>query len=151
MEEKDKGGKPPITEEEKNEMVQKLEPYLKSGLSIRKAVLEAQIPRSTFYDLMAKDPKFADQINRFRQFISVLLNNGIVRQLQTIIQKQNEKQKLDSDELNFMKWFADHSNLTKEEFGERKDIGIYDPEVEIQRLLGLINEATEGEKNASTE
>jgi hypothetical protein len=133
-------GRPAITEEDKQEMLQKLEPYLKSGLSIRKALKEAEIPSSTFFDIMSKDLKFAEQINRFRQFVSVLLNNAIVRKLQDIIKKQNAGTELTKDDTDFLKWFATNSNLTREEFGERKDIGLYDPEIEIQKIAGLIDE-----------
>lgn len=46
---KHQGGRPKISEETKNEMLSKLEPYLKSGVSIRKALIEDQIPAATFY------------------------------------------------------------------------------------------------------
>ena len=45
-------GRPSITEGEKDMIVRKLEPYLKSGLSIRKACQLTQIPKSTIYDLI---------------------------------------------------------------------------------------------------
>lgn len=144
--EENKGGRPEITEEEKKEMLQKLEPYLKSGLSVRKALREAGIPNSTFYMLKDRDTEFLEQINRFQQFISVLLNSSIVRQLQDIIKKQNAKVALAKEEIEFMKWFATNSNQTKEEYGERKNIGFFDPEAEVQRLAGMIDDSTEEEE-----
>ena len=132
-------GNQPLTQEQKDDIVRRLEPYLKSGLSVRKSLIEAEIPRSTFYDLMSNDLEFADKINRFRQFVSVLLNNAIVRQLQAIIKKQNDKDELTDKEQGFMQWFALNSNLTKDEFGERKEVGIYDPEVEIQKIARIID------------
>lgn len=143
----DEGGRPETTEGEKQEMLSKLEPYLKSGFSVRKALIETGISNATFYRLMDRDERFREQINRFRQFVSVLLNNSIVRQLQDIIQKQNGKIPLNDKDISFLQWFATNSNLTREEFGERKDIGIYDPEVEIQKLNKLIEEATKKDKN----
>lgn len=149
-EEKNKGGRPSLTEDEKKIMLQKLEPYLKSGLSTRKALLQAGVPNSTFYDLMEKDEKFREQINIYRQFVPIMLNSSMVKHLQEIIAKQNDGEKLNKEDLKFLKWFAINSNITKEEFGERKEIGIYDPEVEIQRLSRLIDEQSKGEDNDSS-
>ncbi len=152
-EELNKGGRPSITEEDKRIMLQKLEPYLKSGLSVRKALLEAQVPNSTFYRLMDEDEGFREQIERFRNFTAVLLNNAVGRHLQAIIQKQNgykEKDgtvvpptKLNREEISFLEWFALNSNLTKQEFGERKDITMFDPEAEIQKVKGILEEKTD--------
>ena len=143
-------GKPVTTQEQKDEMVRKLEPYIKSGLSIRKALSEAQVPRSSFYDLMTEDDEFADQINRFRNFVSVLLNNSIVRELQDIIKKQNEGIKLTKDDKEYLWKFATTSNLAREEFGERKDIGLVDPEVELNKIMSLIEKkSTKGQDNGT--
>lgn len=133
-------GRPNVTEEQKKEMVQKVEPYLKSGLSVRKALKEAGIPRSTFYAIMDRDDDFKDQIERFTQFISIILNNALVKQLQDITHKQANGNALTKEELDFLKWFATNSNSTKEEFGERKEIGIVDPEAEFQRSKTLMQE-----------
>jgi len=158
-EEKDKGGRPELTEEEKNEIVQKLEPYLKAGLSLRKACLEAQVPKSTVYEHIKKDAKFADKIERNRHYLSILVSNTTVRQLLDIVDKQQKLQdkkakgekigtidRLNKIELEFLKWFATNSNITREEFSERKDIGLVDPEVEIQKMAQLASELA-GEKN----
>lgn len=139
-------GRPELTEEEKNEILQKLEPYLKSGLPVNKALREAQVPSSTFYLLIDRDPVFLEKINKFRQYVSVLLNSAVIKQLQGIVKKQSEGKSLDKLELNFLKWFATNSNLTREEYGERKEIGVYDPEVEIQRLNNLVKELAEKKK-----
>jgi hypothetical protein len=148
-------GRPEITDDEKKEMVHKLEPYLKAGLSIRKALKEAQIPRSTFYKVMDRDDGFRDQIDRFRQFLSIMLNNSIVRHLQVVVNKQNPKEgetkvPLSKEDVAFLQWFATNSNHTREEFGERKDIGLYDPEAEVQRLNRLIDEESEDEPDVDT-
>jgi len=140
---KDLGGRPEISEEDKKQMVSKLEPYLKSGLSIRKSLFEAQIPKSSFYKAMERDEEFRDQIGRFRQFVSVLLNNSVIRLLQNIVKTQNTEGKvLTKDDIAFLQWFADHSTLTKDEFGSRKEISLYDPEVEIQRVKSLLEEGS---------
>ena len=136
----DEPGRPEYTEEEKKEVLQKLEPYLKTGLSVRKALIEAQVNNSKFYRMMERDDGFREQINRFRQFISILLTNSVVRQLQDIVQKQNSKIPLTDKDISFLQWFAVNSKLTREEFGERKEVGLFDPEAEIQRLAHLLDE-----------
>lgn len=148
-EEKNGRGNQPITQEEKDRIVHQIEPYLKSGLSIRKACLEARIPKSTFYKLMDQDEDFRDKIETFKNFVPVLLNSVILRELQAIVEKQNgneakgiRPQRLDSTDIGFLKWFATTSNLTKEEWGERKDINLFDPEVEIQKVKRMIEESS---------
>ncbi|HSW88831.1 MAG TPA: hypothetical protein VLG12_06740, partial [Candidatus Saccharimonadales bacterium] len=61
-----KGGRPEISEIQKEEILRKLQPYLQSGISISKALQEVHIPPSTFYDLMKKDQRFSDKITRFK-------------------------------------------------------------------------------------
>lgn len=152
-EEKNKGGRPPMTPEQRakkiQEMSQKLEPYLKSGLSIRKALGEAKISKDSFYRMMDADEGFRDTINRYRQFVAVLLNNAIVRELMTIVEKQNgneakniKPQALSKEDRQFLFWFALNSNNTKEEYGRRENISLYDPEAEIQRVKSLLEQQT---------
>lgn len=144
-----KGGRPQITEDEKRIILLKIEPHLKSGLSIRKAVSKAQISRATFYRIMEKDQEFRDQIDRFKQYISVQLCKAIYNELKYISDKQKgdkEKniapQSLDKEDVKFLMWYAMNSNSTKEEWGRRETITPYDPEEEIQKLKKMIEEAT---------
>lgn len=140
---KNKGGRPVNDDEVKKEMLQKIEPYLRSGLSVRKALIEAAIPSSSFYEIMRKDTKFREQIERFRQFVAVLANSALVKHLQGITKKQSQGEKLTEKEVGFLQWFALNSSLTKEEFGERKDVNLYDPEAELQRLKAMLDEIPE--------
>ena len=86
-------GRPVLTPEElkekKTKVLQKIEPYLKSGLSVNKALREAQIANSEFYAYMREDEDFRERIDTFRQFTAVLLNNALVSELQNVIKKQN--------------------------------------------------------------
>lgn len=145
-EEKHKGGRPPLTPEERalkiQEMSQKLEPYLKSGLSVRKALAEVKISKTDFYRMMDSEEGFRDTINRFRQFISVLLNNAIVHELMVIVKKQNRNEPLSKEDRQFLFWFALNSNGTKEEYGRRENISLYDPEAEIQKIKAILEEST---------
>lgn len=146
---KNKGGRPEISEIEKNEILRKLQPYLQGGLSIGKALREVRIPSSTFYDLMKKDDRFSEEITHFRNFISILVNNAMVRELMMIVEKQNgnpEKginpQELSKDDRKFLWKFALSSNLTKDEFGRRNNETSFDPEVEIQKVKSILEEAS---------
>lgn len=136
-------GRPPTSEEDKKIMLQKLEPYLKSGLSVRKALIEAAIPSSTFYEIMRTDKEFLEQIDRFRQFVAVLANSALVKHLQDIIRRQSSNEKVTEKDIAFLQWFALNSSLTKEEFGERKDVNLYDPEAELQKLKSMLDEIPE--------
>lgn len=146
-------GRPKLTPEQikdkKLKVVQKIEPYLKSGLSVHKALREAKIVKSEFYEFMSSDEDFRDTIDTFRQFTAVLLNNAIVSELQTIIKKQNgykdpktgkdiRPQKLSKEDKEFLWKFALNSNITKQEWGERKDVNLFDPEAEIQKIKGML-------------
>lgn len=148
-EQKHPGGRPSISEEQKKDIVSRLEPYLKTGLSISKACLETKISRATFYRLMEDDEEFRDKINQFRNFVSVLVNNALVRELQTIIEKQNgneargiKPQRLAREDRDFLWKFALTSSLTKEEWGKREDISLFDPEAEIQRVKRMMEETS---------
>ncbi len=149
IEDQNKGGRPPISQEQKQEMLSKLEPYLKIGLSIRKACIQAGIPRANFYKCNEEDEEFRYQIERFQQFLSVLVNNAIVRELQVIVEKQNgneatgiRPQFLNKDDIKFLWKFVLNSNLTKEEWGRRENVSSFDPEVEIQKVKAIMIEST---------
>ncbi|MDP2693115.1 MAG: hypothetical protein Q8O88_05760, partial [bacterium] len=89
---KNKGGRPWLTEEQKAQrkdcLLQKLEPYLKSGLSVNKALREARIHNSEFYNYMREDRLFGEKVRHFRDFISILVNNILFRELMSIVEKQ---------------------------------------------------------------
>ncbi|MEK7571974.1 MAG: hypothetical protein AAB553_06905, partial [Patescibacteria group bacterium] len=78
------GGRPKTSEEQKEAMLSKLEPYLKSGLPLRKALLEAGIAPATFYRIKRVDPSFDSKIERQRQYLPVLYNSSIVKHLHYI-------------------------------------------------------------------
>lgn len=148
MEGKNMGGRPRLTEEQKAErktiLLSKIEPYLKIGLSVNKALHEAKIFNSEFYKYMAEDEFFRDEVSRYRQYISVLANQIIVTELFRIVEKQNGRettQPLSKEDHKFLWWFVKHSNLCKEEWGRRKNVSLYDPEEEIQRLKRLTEES----------
>lgn len=133
-------GKPQISVDAKENIVRKLEPYLKSGLSIRKACDEAKIPKSTVYDFIKEDKEFADKISTLQNYLSILISNIVYVHLVAIKNKQQNNEKISKEDLDFVKWFAVNSKLTKDEFGERKQFEILDPEKELERIRKMIYE-----------
>ena len=144
-----KGGRPRLTEEQKQKrkqyLLQKLEPYLMSGLSVNKALKETQILNSEFYKYMSEDEYFGEKIERFKQYISVLANQAIVTELIHIVEKQKGNkaknivpQSLSKDDRNFLWWFALNANMCREEWSHRQEHASFDPELEIQRVQQLI-------------
>ena len=91
---------------------------------------------------MAEDEFFRDEVECFKQYISVLVNNAIVHELMVIVEKQNNNEPLSRDDIKFLMWFALNSNLCKEEYGRRENISLYDPEAEIQRIKSILEEQT---------
>lgn len=147
MEEKNKGGRPLLTQEQKaqrkTDLLQKLEPYLKSGLSVNKTLKEAKVFNSEFYKYMAEDELFRREIERFKQYISILVNYALVHELMTIVDKQNHNEPLLKEDVKFLWWFALNSNLCREEWGRRDNINLsFDPEEAIQRVRTLIEESS---------
>jgi hypothetical protein len=146
-------GRPPLTSEQKKDILLKLEPFLRAGLSVNKSLREAGIANSTFYKIANSDPEFMERIRQFQQFISVMYNRAVIKHLQDIIMKQNPKGdqpglELSKEDIDFLKWFGTNSNLTKEEYGERKDISLWDAEQEVQKIASVIDEwAGKGDKN----
>ncbi len=142
------GGRPPLSEEDKNEMLRKLEPYLKSGLCLRKSIIEAGVASTTFYKYKSEDPSFRSKIEHFQQYLSILLNSSMIKHLHQIVRKQAGYEEpdgtivppraLDGQDLAFLEWFALNSNLTKEEFGNSTAVITFDPEAELQKMKDMI-------------
>jgi hypothetical protein len=151
FDEKNRRGRPFVGEGCKKKVYQKLEPYLCSGLSMRKACSEARVSRTWVYTLKLRDKNFANQIARAEQYLSVLVNKLIVTELFRIIARQQTGEELSKSDLDYLMWFAIHSTLTREEFGRREAfIGSYDPETEIQRLMGLMEIRSKGDGKEET-
>lgn len=105
---KNKGGRPWLTDEQKTrrkeEIVSKLEPYLKSGLSVNKALKEAKIANSEFYRYMSQGGLFGENIQRFRNYISILVNSALVNHLIDIARRQmgyGQPQGLSKEDVDF--------------------------------------------------
>lgn len=118
-------GRKPITDEDKNVLVQKLAPHLQSGLSIRKACLEAKVPRSTIYFLMKEDESFLDQIERLQNFGQVVYSNVNFKMMLDINDKAEKAYKeqkpleLSKDERHFLMWLGENDKNLSERWGKK--------------------------------
>lgn len=133
-----KVGRPAMGRPEKEIILQKLEPYLKGGFSLRSACSSLGIQRSTIYYLMDKDEWFLSEIERYKQYISVIVTMAMASLLYDIVQRQNKEEKLLREDIKFLEWFAVHSHATAEEFGRRQKTVLFDPEEEIRRIEEII-------------
>ncbi len=116
-----KVGKPTLVDNEVDSIFRKLEPYLKKGLSLNKACLEAQIPKSTAYDLYREYDEFAERIDACKNYYSVLISDIIWTELARIVGKQQKKEVLDNNDIKLVQWVALNSNATRHEFGRDYD------------------------------
>lgn len=135
-------GRPRIDEESEKMIVTKVLPYLKIGLSLRKACIEAGVHRNQVYRIIQRNEQFRDQIDRARQYMSVIASTTLSKELFSIVQKQKLGEELTIRDLNFLKWFALNSNACKEEFGKIDNnvyVANFDPEMEIQRIKVIID------------
>ena len=122
-----KSGRKPLVDEEVDLIFRKLEPYLKKGLSLNKACLEAQIPKSTAYDLYREYDEFAERIDACKNYHSLLVGDVFTRELERIVEKQNQGENLSVSDVKFVQWVALNGKATKDEYG-RKDIPIMSEE-----------------------
>lgn len=126
-----KVGKKPLVDEEVDLIFRKLEPYLKKGLSLNKACIEAQIPKSTAYDLYKEYDEFAEKIDSCKHYHSLLIGDVVTKELEKIAERQNKGQDLSIQDIKFIQWVALNGNATIDEYG-RKDMLIM-PEEESER------------------
>ena len=84
---KSKVGKKPLVDEEVDLIFRKLEPCLKKGLSLNKACLEAEIPKSTAYDLYKEYDEFAERIDACKNYHSLLIGDVFTKELERIVKK----------------------------------------------------------------
>lgn len=114
-------GRPALKSKEIDSLFRKLEPYLKAGLSIHKACLKAQIPKSTIYDLKVQNQEFAEKIEIAQNHQSILVAEIVSNELEFIKTKQSGGSGLTRDQIKFIQWVATNSRTTKEEgFTEKR-------------------------------
>lgn len=140
-----------LTNELKENLVYRVEPYLKAGLSVRNACLMSGVPRSTLYKIMEEDDYLKERIDHFRIYLNVVAVTSVSRQLYKIIQKQQAGRELTTEDIDFLKWFALNSRQCRDEFGRSAiEKHIHDPEVEISKLTRLIDKSCDQNEYDST-
>lgn len=132
-------GRPEISSTAKELLFQKLEPYLHSGISLRKACKEANVSRAWVYTLIQRDDNFADQITRAKEYLCAYLHTFLFRLISSYCYKIFNSQRLQPEEMDFLKWYALHANIMSEEFGRRINTNIaLDPEMEFRRFKQIL-------------
>lgn len=135
-----KAGRPTIGKEKLDEAFRKIQPYLQAGLSVNRACVQAQMPKSTVYGYIERSGYFSEKIDRARQFLSVMVSNSMTKELLEIVKKQKEGKKLLKEDVKFLFWFALNSKNCNEEYGRNKNFQeIIDPELEIRRITQIID------------
>lgn len=134
---KNRVGRPVLTFEErelkKQQLLQKIEPYLKTGLSVNKALREAKIHNSEFYKYMEEDEGLRDKIAQFRNFTTVILNNTLLKELLEIVEKQKTTQILEEEDRKFLWRLIKSNSNCKQEWGRNK-VSEFDHEREIEKV-----------------
>ena len=143
--EENKEGRPPLTREELQTIVRKLEPFLKSGQSLKRACLNAQVSHTTAYKYYKEDEWFADQIDAFSSYPTNLVGNLFFGRLVGITAKYNKLQDAEADfekgtidekeykqirednfitrdEWSFVWQYATRSKATRDEYGMRAEL-----------------------------
>ncbi len=140
-------GRPPLSAEQIDGIVRKLEPYLKVGLSIRKACTEANIPKSTVYDLIDEDGVFADKIEALQNYLSARVTYTLGAQALDIADRVESKGKCSEPEIKFMQWMALNFRGCRDLFSRTVDmqLDLPDPHAHIQKIARMIDEATKGQ------
>ncbi len=128
-----KVGKKPLVDEEVDLIFRKLEPYLKNGLSLNKACIEAQIPKSTAYDLYKEYDEFAEKIDSCKHYHSLLVGDVFTEELERIAEKQKKGQDLSTNDIKFVQWMALNGNATIDEYGRKDMLIMPDEEREKKR------------------
>lgn len=133
-------GRPILTTRQKDirkrELLQTIEPFLKSGLSVNKAISEAKIHNSELYKYMQEDCDFRDKINTFRNFTAIILSNALFKELLEIVKKQKADGILIGEDRKFLWKLIKSNKNTRQEWG-RRNVSDYDPEREIERVKAI--------------
>jgi len=109
-------GKPSLSKEEVDIIFRKLEPYLKTGLSLNKSCVSANVPKSTVYDLYNDDGLFAEKIDASKNYLSVVTSSIIFNELERIFQNQKSGVSANRDDHRFVQWFATNHKVNTEEY-----------------------------------
>ena len=117
-----KRGNQPLNAEDREFILRKLSPFLNMGLSVNKACLEAEIPKSTVFDLIAEEDDFAEKIAREKNYLAKTTSGMLFNILMDIADRVSRKEKVTEADKQFIWTYVNTSGATKFEFGTR-DLG----------------------------
>lgn len=120
-------------EARKRILLQTIEPFLKNGLSVNKAISEAKIHNSELYKYMQEDTEFRDKIERSRNFTAIILSNALFKELLEVVKRQKEVGILVGEDRKFLWKLIKSNKNTRQEWG-RARISEFDPEQEIEKM-----------------
>ena len=132
-----------------DEIFRKVEPFLKCGLSLHKACLQAQIPKSTAYDLYRNNKAFSERIDTGRNYYSVLVTSIVTKELERISSKQDRGKKLQPLEVRLVQWIATNSRALKGEYGDEPEK--LDEELKEDDAITLLEKIINGCSRKDTE
>lgn len=140
-------GRPALTTTELENILHKLEPHIKAGLSVPKACNLEDIPVSTVYKYINENVNFMERIEAFKGFKAKLISNIFMHRLLKINDKIAivEKIRAKMDELEdvnqkklfldmiegldingndwgFLQWLALNDKSLRDEYGARQEI-----------------------------
>lgn len=118
---KPKVGRPAVSEKERERIIDKLAPYLSSGMSLGKAVERSGVPRSTVYKLYREDAQFMDDIKTLQKAFTVVVKDIIATELMRITAKQDKDEELTRDDKSFVQWIANTNKQMRKYYGNNKD------------------------------
>ncbi len=141
-------GRPPLTAEQIDGIVRKLEPYIKVGLSIRKSCIEANIPKSTVYDLIDENEAFADKIEVLQSYLSARVIHTLGAKALDIAERAERTGRYEEPDMRFMQWMALNFRGCRDIFSRTVDVRLDmpDPHAHILKIARMIDEATGRQK-----
>ncbi len=133
-------GKPFLTQEEIDTTFRKLDPYLKTGVSLNKACLMADIPKSTVYDLYRENLQFAEKIDTSKNYLSIVTSNIFYTEIERIKNSQLNNSSINKNDLNLIQWFALNHKSNSEEFGKQTVDLVSEKQLEIKEAISRFRE-----------
>lgn len=112
-------GRPALTQEQIDDVFHKLEPHLRTGLSLYKACLEAKIASSTVYEIYKRNEQFMERVEAVKNYRQVLLNDIVTKELVRIQSKATNLLPLEANEVKFIQSLMLHQTEIKDTLEER--------------------------------
>lgn len=135
------GGRPKFTDEQYNNWLNDMAPYLKMASSIYYACDKSGIINH-YYSIMEKyrlNDWFSTKVDAYRREIGEITNNATVRLMRRIEEKSKQEIPLSKEELDFMKWFSEKHRTAQPFFVTRTEQVVKDDK-EVGKILDVLEE-----------